>query len=200
MKKTTLIPALLMGVLLSGGIAFASSGGQGRRNCGDSCDRQGQGMTYEQHEERMENRLEKMAVILDLTEQQKEQLENLFEKKWQDRQSMRAEMQASQKDLREYKQGKEFNEADFRAKALKHAELKTEMMVQRAKSKQQVFAVLTPEQQQKAEKLRGMHGESFFGKYHGKRGGEGYGKRSGNRDCDGQRNCGTKGSGKRCNN
>ncbi|MDX2479766.1 MAG: Spy/CpxP family protein refolding chaperone [Desulfuromusa sp.] len=186
MKKTTLIPALLIGVLLTGGIAFASPG-QGKRDCGDSCDRKGQGMTSEQHEKRMENRLEKMAVILDLTEQQKEQLENLFEKKWQNHQSMRAEMQASRKDLREYKQGKEFNEADFRAKAQKHAELKTEMMVQHAKTKQQAFAVLTPEQQQKAEKLHGMHGESFFGKHHGKRGGE--------RDCDGQKNCG-----KRCNN
>ena len=180
MKKTTIIPALLIGILLSGGAAFA--GGHGKKNCDDSCSRQGQGMTYEQHEDRMENRLEKMAVILDLTDQQKGQLETLFEKKWQDRQSMRAEMQASREDLRAYKQGKEFNEADFRAKAQKHADLKTEMMVQKAKTKQQVLAVLTPEQQQKAEKLRGIHGEGFFGKHHGKRGGENCGKQGGNRD------------------
>lgn len=185
MKKTTIIPALLIGVLLSSGTVFAWSGGHGKRNCDNSCDRKGQGMTYEQHEERMENHLEKMVVILDLTDQQKDQLENLFEKKWQDRQSMRTEMQASRESLREYKQGKEFNESEFRAIAQKHADLKTEMMVQRAKTKQQLFAVLTPEQQQKAEQLRDMHGEGFHGKRggdrdcdrHGKRGGKGYGQR-----------------------
>ena len=189
MKKTAVIPVLsvlLVGLLLSFGTAFASPGGYGKRNFDDSCNRKGQGMTFEQHEDRMENRLEKMAVILDLTDQQKEQLENLFEKKWQDHQAMRAEMQASRDDLRAYKQGKEFNEADFRAKAQKHADLKTEMMVQHAKAKQQAFAILTPEQQQKAEKLRGMHGEGFFGERHGNRDGDNCGKRSGNRNCGGQ--------------
>ena len=62
------------------------------------------------------------------------------------------------------------------------------MMVQRAKTKQQLFAVLTSEQQQKAEQLRDMHGEDFHGKRggdrdcdgHGKRGGKGYGQRKSN--------------------
>ncbi|MFK5927122.1 MAG: hypothetical protein QM483_10870, partial [Desulfuromusa sp.] len=80
----------------------------------------------------------------------------------------------------------------------KHADLKTDMMVQRAKTKQQVLAVLTPEQQQKAEKLRGMHGEGFFGKYHGDRDGNNCGNRSGHRDCDGQNK--RDGYGKHCNN
>ena len=196
MKKTTIIPALLIGILLSSGTVFAWSGGHGEKNCDNSCDRKGEGMTYEQHEERMEKHLEKMAVILDLTDQQKDQLENLFEKKWQDRQSMRAEVQTSREGLREYKQGKEFNESEFRAIAQKHADLKTEMMVQRAKTKQQIFAVLTPEQQQKAEQLRDMHGEGFSGKQHGKN----YGKRGGDRNYDGHSKRDGKGSGQRCNN
>ena len=188
MKKTTIIPVLLVTLLLSAGTSFAWSGGQGKKNCDNSCNRQGQGMSSEQHQERMENRLEKMAVTLDLTEQQQKKIEALTEKQWQDRQSMRAEMQASREDLRADKQGKEFNESEFRAKAQKHADLKTEMMVQRAKTKQQLFAVLTPEQQQKAEKLREMDGDGFFGKQHG------------NRDCDGKNKRDGKGHGQRRNN
>ncbi len=198
MKKKTIIPAILIGILLSSGTAFAWPGGHGKKNCASSCDCYGQGISYEQHEERMKSRLERMAVILDLTNQQKDQLKNLFDKKWQERQSMRAKMQTSRDSLREYKQGKEFNESDFRAIVQKHADLKTEMMVQRAKTRQQVFAVLTPEQQQKAEKLRGMHNESFFGMYGGDR--DGYGNRRGNHDCDGQGRHGGKASGQKYNN
>ncbi len=188
MKKSTLIPALLIGLLLSSGTAFAWSGGQGKRHCGDSCDRSGQNITQERHEERIETRLEKMAVILDLTEKQKDQLEDLHEKQLQNHQAMRAEMQASRESLRDYKQSNEFNESEFRALAQKHADLKTEMMVQHAQSRQQILAVLTPEQQQKAEQLRDMCGEGFHGKHggdrdcegHGKRGGQGSGKRYSN--------------------
>ena len=106
---------------------------------------------------------------------------------------MRTEMQASRDDLRAYKQGKEFNESEFRAKAQKHADLKTEMMVQRAKTKQQLYAVLTPEQLQKAEQLRAVQGDSFFGKHHGDRNERGCDKRKKSRDCDGQNKRGGKG-------
>ena len=187
MKKTTIIPALLIGILLSSGTAFAWSGGHGKGSCDNGRGERGQGMTQEQHQERMESRLERMGVILDLTDQQKEKMKGLFEQQWQDRQSMRTEMQTSREDLRAAKQGKKFNETEFRAKAQKHADLKTEMMVQRAKTREQVFALLTPEQQQKAEKLREMGGEGF------------HGKRSGDRDCDGHSKRNGKGSGKHHN-
>ena len=47
------------------------------------------------------------------------------------------------------------------------------MMVQHAKTRQQLLAVLTPEQQQKAEKLKGMNGEGFFDKREGHGNGSG---------------------------
>ncbi|MCW8860487.1 MAG: Spy/CpxP family protein refolding chaperone [Deltaproteobacteria bacterium] len=197
MKKITTISALLIALLFSAGSLFAWSGHHGGKNHGE-CDRRGEGMTYEQHEERMENRLERMAVILDLTEKQKEQLEDLHEKNWQDHQAMRAQMQESRNELHEYKFGKEFNEAEFRAKAQKHANLKTEMMVQRAQHKQDVYAVLTPDQQVKAEKLGGMLGKGFEGKRGCDR--DGCGKRGENRECDGHGRHGGKGSGQRYNN
>ena len=115
MKKITIIPILIIGTLLVAGSAFAWSGGHNKKNCDGFQGHRGQGITQEQHKDRMENRLEKMAVILDLTEQQQEQLETLFEEKWQNHQSMRTEMEASRKTLREYKQGSKFDESEFRA-------------------------------------------------------------------------------------
>ena len=197
MKKVAIIPILIIGTLLVAGSAFAWPGGHNKKNCDGFQGYRGQGMTQEQHKDQMKNRLEKMAVILDLTEQQKGQLKTLFEKKWQDRQSMRTKMEASRETLREYKQGNTFDESEFRAMAQKHADLKTEMMVQQAKTRQQIFAVLTPEQQQKAEKLRGMRGEGIFGKNNG----EGFhGKRGETRDCDGHGRHNGHGHGQRYNN
>jgi len=179
MKKRLFIPTLLVGTLLVTGSAFAWSGGHNNRNFDGFQNQRGQGITYAQHKDNMGNQLERMGVILDLTDQQKEQLEDLFEKQWQNRQSMRTDMQVSREDLREYKQGKEFNETEFRAKAQKHADFKTEMMVQRAKTKQQIFAILTPEQQQKAENLRELRGEGFRGRHGGDRECNGHGNRNG---------------------
>ncbi len=179
MKKTIIIPLALTGLLLSSGAAFAWSGHHGKGNCENSPMRNGQGMSQEQHQQRMSNHLEKMAVVLDLTDSQKTQIEKLMNEKWENRQAMRTQLQENRKELRESKQGTTFNEAEFRAKAQKQADLKTEMMVQHAKTKQQLFAVLTPEQQQKAEKLQGMRGEGFFSGQNGNCNGAGNGKHNG---------------------
>ncbi len=188
MKKTTIMSALVIGMLLSGGTAFAWSGGHHMKGDGNNGKR-GAGMTQEQHQERMESRLAKMGVILDLTDQQKKQLEGLFDKQWENRQAMRTEMQASREDLRNYKQGKDYNADEFRTKAQKQADLKVEMMVQRAENKQQIFAILTPEQQQKAESLRELKGDNQRGKR---------GDRDCNKNCDGENQRGKKANGKRC--
>ena len=107
-------------------------------------------------------------------------------------------MQADRDAIREDKFGKDFNEAEFRSMVQKHNEAKTNMMVEKAKLRQQMFAALTPEQQAKAEKLwdtrgggmfgGGMHGGSMMGAY---------------RDCDGSGPRGggmMGGSGKGCRN
>lgn len=198
MKKLTTASALLITVLFVATSAFAWPGHSGGKRYAD-CDRGGKGMNYEQHEERMENRLDRMAVILDLSEKQKDQIEDLHEKHWQERQAMRTEMQASRDELREDKFDRDFNEKEFRAKAEKHAQLKTEMMVQKAKHKQDIMAVLTPEQQEKAAKLWDMRGEGSEGRGCHKKG-QGYGQRGCDNDCDGSGQRGGKGYGQRYNN
>ncbi len=170
MKKRILIPTLVLGALLTGSLALAGAGGYG------SCDKrsdsgsrgQGQGaLNFEKHEDRMGHRMEMMSTILDLTEEQKAQLEALMTQQWQDRQPLREKMHASRDALRELEAADTFNEADFLAKSIKQAELKTEMMVERAEMKQQIYALLTPEQQEKADKLAEVKGHRGKGRHGG---------------------------------
>lgn len=163
MKKRILLPTLIIGTLLTSSLALAGPG-YGRNCIGEDCIGGGYNskargaMTYEQHEERMEHRLEKMSTVLDLTETQQEQIKALFDKQYRDHQPLREQMQAARDAVREARTAETFNEADFRTKAAKQAELKIEMMVQREKMKQELYAILTPEQQEKAETLRGLMG------------------------------------------
>lgn len=168
MKKIMMIPTLTIGALLISSMAFAWSGCQGKMNCDGPRDGRGHGMTQEQHEDRMEHRLAFMEIALDLTADQKKQLEELGEKHWQERQEQRAQMQASRSELRELGRDSEFDEAAFRAKARQHADLKTDMRAGKAAMKQQFFSVLTAEQQAKAEKLWDLRQEKRQGRGDGK--------------------------------
>ena len=171
MKKRIIVPTLVVGTLLIGSLVMAGPGGYGKGNC----DGNGKGsgaMNYEQHEERMGNRLEMMGTVLDLTEEQKTQIEALSNQKWQDHQQLREQMQASRDAMHAAQNADTFNEADFRAKAAERAELKTEMMVQRVKHRQQIYNLLTPEQREKADTLGGLMGGGYGkGRHHG-----GYGR------------------------
>ncbi len=169
MKKRILIPTLILGALFTGSLALAGPGGCGSCDKRSNCGSQGQGqgaLNLEQHEERMDHRMEMMTTVLDLSEEQNVQLEELMTQQWQDRQQLREKMHASRDALREVEAADTFNEADFLAKAITQAELKTEMMAERARMKQQLYALLTPEQQEKADKLSEMKGHRGKG-HHG---------------------------------
>ena len=167
MKKRILVPTLVVGALLTATLVLAGPGSYGKGNCGGK----GSGeMSFEQHEERMGDKLEMMGAVLDLTSGQKAQLETLFNQQYMDHQDLRDQVHASREAMREAKNAKTFNEADFRAKAAKQAELKIEMMVAHAKLKQQVYALLTPEQQEKADTLGGLMGGRGKGGHHGRMG------------------------------
>lgn len=166
MKKTFLVSTLLIGTLLVGGTAFARMGGHGGGFCDGPRKGQGPGMSEEMHEAHMEHRLEFMEIALDLSEDQRDKLEELAENHWEQRQAMREKMQAMRKEMRELAHADEFDADAFRAKAVEQAELKTEMHAKKAGMKDDFFAVLTPEQQAKAEKLMalgmgGMCGEGM---------------------------------------
>ncbi|OQY16147.1 MAG: hypothetical protein B6I36_10850 [Desulfobacteraceae bacterium 4572_35.1] len=157
MKKMTIISALVLAMMFPAITSFAwhdeprAHGHAGKHV--KNIERGQRGSSPEQHKQRMERRLKRMTIILDLTEKQRDELKTVMEQQWQLRQSIQQEMRANRDEMRRYRQSKQFNEAEFRAKAHKQADLKIDMMVERAKNKQQMMAILTPSQQHKAQQL-----------------------------------------------
>lgn len=166
LKKRVVIPTLLIGALLTGGVAIAGPFG----NC-DGKGFRGQQLSAEERQERMEHKLDMMSEILDLNEEQEEQVGALLQQQWTTKLQQREQQQASREELREQLLSDDFNEAEFRAEAMKKAEQKVDMLVEHAKLKRQIYQLLTPEQQEKADKLMAMR--SKHGK--GRHGGHGFG-------------------------
>jgi Spy/CpxP family protein refolding chaperone len=167
MKKRVLIPVLIVGTLFTATLVLAGPGSYGR----GGCDGHGPGaMNSDQHEERVEQKLEIMTTVLELTEEQRTAIKSLLDQRHQDKQQLREQMRSSRDAMREARNATPFNETDFRAKAAAHAELKADMMVEHVKLKQQIHALLTPEQQKKADTLGGMMGGHGKGRKHGRNG------------------------------
>jgi Spy/CpxP family protein refolding chaperone len=170
MKKRLLVPTLVLGALLTGTLALAGSGGCGSCDKGGNCGSNGQGpgaMNSVQQEGLMDQRLLMMSTVLDLTDTQKAQFEALMTEQRQENQQLREKVHASREALHEMKDADIFNETEFLATAIKQAELKTEMMAEKAKMKQQIYALLTPEQQEKADKLSEIMGHRGKGRHGG---------------------------------
>jgi Spy/CpxP family protein refolding chaperone len=159
MKKTTWIILLVTGAVLTATFAFGWPGGHGSGWGQDCGKRGGQQMTTEQRQQRHAQHLEKMAVILDLSAEQKEEIATLQGQRQEERQALKTELEASREKLHSAGDAENFDEAQYRALAAEHADLKTRMLANRAATRQQIAAVLTPQQREKAEKLGAMHGE-----------------------------------------
>lgn len=133
-----------------------------------------------------ENRLEEMAVMLDLSTEQKQQLATLEQQHKAQRQQLRDKIRAGRDQLHERRLTEPFNEAEFRVLAENHARLNVEMMVLSAKYHHQKMELLTPEQREKANKLRVLHMERKqpkADKFQGDESVPAYGKCRMNRDC-----------------
>lgn len=147
MKKSVIIPAILIATLMTGGIAVAKPygkqfGGNGQPQ-----------MTAEQHAERVEAQLKRMDLLLDLSDAQEQQLAELINQRWEDRQQVRAERQDGRDERRAAMRNGDLDEAEIRALAAERAERRADRMVERAEMKKQVYAILTPQQQEKADAL-----------------------------------------------
>jgi Spy/CpxP family protein refolding chaperone len=117
--------------------------------------------------ERMEQHLTKMTTVLDLTATQQEQIKEILAERKQQQQAQRELRQEDHQQMQELKSAAKFDEAAFRALAEKRAEKRIDMQVERMKTKQQIVALLTPEQQEKAEVLFQTMGERGPGHGHG---------------------------------
>jgi len=150
MKKRIIISTVLIGSLMTGGLAMAKSYGPGYNNSNSKGQKM---MTEEQHQQRLENRLERMTIILDLDKSQQKQIKELSDQHWQEREPVREEMREGRDERHSAMRNGEINEAAIRANLAKRAGFKADRIVEREQIKKELFAILTPEQQAKAEKL-----------------------------------------------
>jgi Spy/CpxP family protein refolding chaperone len=118
-------------------------------------------------------KLEIMAEVLDLTDEQKTQVREIIAAEWETTKPLRATLREKRRELRAAMQSGTFDEAAIRSIAASQADTFTELIVAKARGTSKVFAVLTPEQQAKAEKIRpllkgrrGGHHRGFRGLLH----------------------------------
>jgi protein CpxP len=95
----------------------------------------------------------RMAKELGLSDLQKAQIKTIFKSGREANAPLRQQLAESRKQLREATRAAAFDEAAVRALAEQQARLQTELAVAKARMLSEVHALLTPEQQVKAEKL-----------------------------------------------
>lgn len=91
---------------------------------------------------------------LDLTDAQREQVRQLTEQHREQTRGLFERAQAARVAQRQAMDTVPFSEPQIRAATQAVAEAETELAVQQARLRSEIYALLTPEQQQRAEKMR----------------------------------------------
>ena len=94
---------------------------------------------------------------LDLTSEQRDQIHQLLSDHRSATQELRETMRARHEALQDLVRADEVNESAIREAVMAAAETQADIAVAQAKLHQQIQAVLTPEQREKAEQLRLQH-------------------------------------------
>jgi len=102
--------------------------------------------------------IDRMAQVLDLTAAQKEKVSAIVKAEQEKTEPLRQQLFENRDKFRQTTFSEKFDEAAVRAIAAKQAQIQTELMVSHAKTKSEIFALLTPEQRTLAQKLGPMMG------------------------------------------
>ncbi len=100
--------------------------------------------------------INKLSVKLDLTEDQREDIDAILNERSSTMESQRDELKSAHHALKEASAAEPFDEAGLRELAERASELQVEAIVQGAKLRAEVRQVLTPAQR---EKMGEMHGK-----------------------------------------
>lgn len=100
--------------------------------------------------------MEFMGRKLGLSDDQKAQVKQIFAAEKAAAEPLHKALAEGRQKLRQLAKAQPFDEAAFRAQATALEPTRIDMMVLRAKTHSQIQAILTPEQREKAEKLREM--------------------------------------------
>ena len=150
MKNSILIAALLAAALVCSALyAVAADPLAGSRLAAEK--RAGDGA--ETFDMRKERHFDRMAEALDLTPEQREQIKAIQAAEREKVEPLRQQMQEGREQLRAVAEQQPFDEAAVRTLAAGQAEIRTEMIVSHARVRNQINALLTPEQREQAEKL-----------------------------------------------
>ena len=96
----------------------------------------------------------RLARALDLTDAQKEQVKAILETEREKVAPLRQTLGETREKIRRAVEATPFDEAAVRSLAASQNETRTEMIVSRARAQSKIFALLSPEQRERAKKFR----------------------------------------------
>jgi Spy/CpxP family protein refolding chaperone len=159
MKRKIIAVSALLAVLLAGGYAVQAGPMGGSPMGGKGCrtHQQGEPAGHGAHT-RMDvkacgGQLEKMTIVLGLSDSQRQEIAAILTAQQETDAPLMEKIAAGRQQLWEAARSSEMDEAKVTALADEQAKLMSEMMVSRIHVKNQIFALLTDEQLEKAEAL-----------------------------------------------
>ncbi|HKD92047.1 MAG TPA: Spy/CpxP family protein refolding chaperone [Terriglobales bacterium] len=103
---------------------------------------------------------QRMAQQLGLSDAQQQQIKGILQAERPKMQPLMQELKQERQQMNSLTESGSFNEAAVRSAATKQAQTETDLAVERARVKSQIFAVLTPDQRTKAQEME----KSFAGR------------------------------------
>lgn len=103
----------------------------------------------------------KLAKSLGLSDVQRNQVKDIFEKNRAESQPLRMELISAKRELRGLAMAEKTDEAAIRTQAAKLAGIETDMTIRRAKLAGQIRAILTPEQLEKFRAFQREQSQKF---------------------------------------
>lgn len=152
MRKRVLLLGLCGTLLLGTGLTALAAQGAGRNSTDGPRWDKGKACRMEARQDRMGRLFEK----LDLSEAQQTEVDKLIAAHREQTAALRKQMVEVRRQMRQAMNPKTFDEKALRRLAAEKSKVQTELMVGRARTHSQIYALLTPEQQELADLARNL--------------------------------------------
>ncbi len=147
MKRQMMAGAALLMVLLMGATGWAMGGGCGKGYCGSK-----EGCNKERKSHGGDH-LARMFNKLDLSDEQKSRVDEIIAAEKEKVAPLRTELKEGRLAIKEASLAVPFDENRVRDLLEQKEAVRTELMVSKARTKNALFALLTPEQQKEAQEM-----------------------------------------------
>lgn len=160
MKKKIIITVSVLALVISGAVFAVAS----HRSFGGQHHFGGRGFAGNP-EKFIEKALQRATIVLDLTDDQQQQIKAIVAAEKPVMQPLIEQMATTRKELQQATNSGQFNEQQVQSIATKQGQALTQLIVEKERVKSQIYAVLTPEQRTKAEKLQNQFMERLQGHF-----------------------------------